>query len=140
MEAAARPHHFLGINRDGSAAIVSTTGNPDGHLVLRGGKSGTNYHEEAISKASAALAAAGLPSRLMVDCSHGNSNKDYRRQGEVLRDLAAQVRGGGTQVMGGQPDDPRRSHAAHLWPEHHRCLHRSARHHRVAGRAGHGRG
>jgi len=100
MEAAARPHHFLGINRDGSAAIVSTTGNPDGHLVLRGGKSGTNYHEEAISKASAALAAAGLPSRLMVDCSHGNSNKDYRRQGEVLRDLAAQVCAGGTQVMG----------------------------------------
>ncbi|MBU6249645.1 MAG: 3-deoxy-7-phosphoheptulonate synthase [Cyanobacteria bacterium REEB417] len=100
IEAAARPHHFLGINSDGAAAIVSTTGNPDGHLVLRGGKSGTNYHEDAISKASDALAAAGLPSRLMVDCSHGNSNKDYRRQGEVLRDLAAQVRGGGTLVMG----------------------------------------
>ena len=100
MEAAARPHHFLGINHEGSAAIVSTTGNPDGHLVLRGGKSGTNYHPEAIVKAAEALAKAGLPSRLMVDCSHGNSNKDYRRQGEVLTALAEQVRSGGTQVMG----------------------------------------
>jgi len=100
MEAAARPHHFLGINKDGSAAIVSTTGNPDGHLVLRGGKTGTNYHLEAISNAAGALAKAGLPSRLMVDCSHGNSNKDYRRQGDVLRELADQLRGGSTAVMG----------------------------------------
>ena len=100
MEAAARPHHFLGINKEGSAAIVSTTGNPDGHLVLRGGKTGTNYHQEAITTAADALAKAGLPSRLMVDCSHGNSNKDYRRQGEVLRELADQLRGGSTQVMG----------------------------------------
>jgi len=100
IEAAARPHHFLGINRDGAAAIVSTTGNPDGHLVLRGGKSGTNYHTEAIAKASETLGQAGVPHRLMVDCSHGNSNKDYRRQGEVLRELAQQVRGGSTAVMG----------------------------------------
>ena len=100
IEAASRPHHFLGINREGSAAIVSTTGNPDGHLVLRGGKTGTNYHAEAIATASEALAKAGVPSRLMVDCSHGNSNKDYRRQGEVLRELAAQVAAGANQVMG----------------------------------------
>ena len=100
MEAAARPHHFLGINHEGSAAIVSTTGNPDGHLVLRGGKTGTNYHAEAIATASAALAKAGLPSRLMVDCSHGNSNKDYRRQAEVLRELAQQVSSGSQAVMG----------------------------------------
>jgi 3-deoxy-7-phosphoheptulonate synthase len=100
IEAAARPHHFLGINSDGAAAIVSTTGNPDGHLVLRGGKSGTNYHAEAIAMASDVLLQAAVPHRLMVDCSHGNSNKDYRRQAEVLRALAAQVRDGGTQVMG----------------------------------------
>jgi 3-deoxy-7-phosphoheptulonate synthase len=100
IEAAARPHHFLGINGQGAAAIVSTTGNPDGHLVLRGGKSGTNYHAEAITKASESLAKAGVPHRLMVDCSHGNSNKDYRRQGDVLGELAEQVRGGGTAVMG----------------------------------------
>ena len=100
MEAASRPHHFLGINRQGHAAIVSTTGNPDGHLVLRGGGSGTNYHPEAISAAENQLQAAGLPHRVMVDCSHGNSNKDYRRQGEVLEAVAAQVKQGGSAVMG----------------------------------------
>ncbi len=100
MEAASRPHHFLGINRQGHAAIVSTTGNPDGHLVLRGGGSGTNYHPEAISAAENQLKAAGLPHRVMVDCSHGNSNKDYRRQGEVLEAVANQVKQGGSAVMG----------------------------------------
>ncbi len=100
MEAAARPHHFLGINSDGHAAIVTTSGNPDGHLVLRGGKHGTNYHPEAIEAAAAALEKAGLPSRLMVDCSHGNSNKDYRRQSEVVGQVAEQVRTGSRQVMG----------------------------------------
>ena len=100
MEAASRPHHFLGINRQGHAAIVSTTGNPDGHLVLRGGGSGTNYHPDAISAAENQLQAAGLPHRVMVDCSHGNSNKDYRRQGEVLEAVAAQVKQGGSAVMG----------------------------------------
>jgi 3-deoxy-7-phosphoheptulonate synthase len=100
MEAAARPHHFLGINKEGQAAIVSTTGNPDGHLVLRGGKSGPNFHAEAVEAAAALLARDGLPARLMVDCSHGNSNKDYRRQGEVLRSVAEQVRSGSVHVMG----------------------------------------
>ena len=100
MQAAARPHHFLGINNDGYASIVTTTGNPDGHVVLRGGKRGTNYHPEAIEEVAAALASDGLPCRVMVDCSHGNSNKDYRRQGEVLQQVAQQVRGGSTHVMG----------------------------------------
>ena len=100
MEAAAKPHHFLGISQQGHAAIVSTTGNPDGHLVLRGGKGGPNYNPEAVGAAAAQLAAEGLPARLMVDCSHGNSNKDYRRQGEVLRQVAEQVAGGSLHVMG----------------------------------------
>jgi 3-deoxy-7-phosphoheptulonate synthase len=100
MEAAAKPHHFLGISQQGNAAIVSTTGNPDGHLVLRGGKGGPNYGPEAVAAAAAQLAAEGLPARLMVDCSHGNSNKDYRRQGEVLRQVAEQVAGGSLHVMG----------------------------------------
>ena len=100
MEAAARPHHFLGISQLGHAAIVSTTGNPDGHLVLRGGKGGTNFHAEAVEAAAAALTRAGLPPRLMVDCSHGNSNKDYRRQGEVVAQVAAQLKGGSRHVMG----------------------------------------
>ena len=81
MQAASKPHHFLGISQMGHAAIVSTTGNPDGHLVLRGGKGGTNYHAEAVEAAAPALEQEGLPARLMVDCSHGNSNKDYRRAG-----------------------------------------------------------
>ena len=100
MEAAARPHHFLGINGEGQAAIVTTTGNPDGHLVLRGGNRGTNYHSEAVEEAAAELAKAGLPPRVMVDCSHGNSNKDYRRQGEVAAQVAAQLRAGSGHVMG----------------------------------------
>jgi 3-deoxy-7-phosphoheptulonate synthase len=100
MEAAARPHHFLGISQLGNAAIVSTTGNPDGHLVLRGGKDGPNYALEAVEAAAAQLARDGLPARLMVDCSHGNSNKDYRRQAEVLREVADQVRAGSVHVMG----------------------------------------
>ncbi|MDP5122297.1 MAG: 3-deoxy-7-phosphoheptulonate synthase [Cyanobium sp. MAG_04] len=100
MEAAARPHHFLGINGEGQAAIVTTTGNPDGHLVLRGGNRGTNYHPESVQEAAAELAKAGLPPRVMVDCSHGNSNKDYRRQGEVAAQVAAQLRAGSGHVMG----------------------------------------
>jgi 3-deoxy-7-phosphoheptulonate synthase len=100
MQAAAGPHHFLGINQQGYASIVTTTGNPDGHVVLRGGNRGTNYHPEAIDEVVAALARDGLPCRVMVDCSHGNSNKDYRRQGEVLRQVAEQVRGGSNHVMG----------------------------------------
>ena len=100
VEAASRPHHFLGINRQGYASIVTTTGNPDGHLVLRGGKQGTNYHLEAIEAAAAELAKVGLPSRLMVDCSHGNSNKDYRRQAEVAARVAEQVQAGSDHVMG----------------------------------------
>ena len=100
MQSASRPHHFLGINRDGKASIVSTTGNPDGHLVLRGGKSGTNYHLEAVTEVAKELSQAGLVDRLMVDCSHDNSKKDYRRQAEVLRDVVAQVREGSTSIMG----------------------------------------
>jgi len=100
MQAAARPHHFLGINRQGHASIVSTTGNPDGHLVLRGGGGSTNYHAESINAVAETLQAAGLPHRVMVDCSHGNSNKDYRRQSEVLESVAQQVRGGSRSVLG----------------------------------------
>jgi 3-deoxy-7-phosphoheptulonate synthase len=100
MQAASRPHHFLGINGEGHASIVSTTGNPDGHLVLRGGNRGSNYHLEAVEAAAAELSQAGLKDRLMVDCSHANSNKDYRRQGEVLESVADQLRGGSDHVMG----------------------------------------
>ncbi len=100
MQAASRPHHFLGINSEGNAAIVSTTGNPDGHLVLRGGKSGTNYHSDAVQQVAQELDKVGLSNRLMVDCSHDNSNKDFRRQSDVLSSVASQVRQGSTNIMG----------------------------------------
>ena len=100
MQSASRPHHFLGINREGQASIVSTTGNPDGHLVLRGGKSGTNYHNQAVSAVAQELSQAGLVDRLMIDCSHDNSNKDYRRQADVLRNVAGQVSHASINIMG----------------------------------------
>ena len=68
--------------------------------MLRGGNRGTNFHLEAVESAAAELANAGLVDRLMVDCSHGNSNKDYRRQGEVLQAVAEQVQQGSTHLMG----------------------------------------
>ena len=100
MQASARPHHFLGINGEGHASIVSTTGNPHGHLVLRGGNGGSNYHLEAVQAAASELSKAGLKERLMVDCSHANSNKDYRRQSDVLASVADQLRAGSQHVMG----------------------------------------
>ena len=100
MQAASKPHHFLGINNDGHASIVSTTGNPHGHLVLRGGKNGTNYHLDAINLIADELAQFKMSSKVMVDCSHGNSNKDFRRQSEVLREVASQLKSGSKNVMG----------------------------------------
>ena len=100
MQAASKPHHFLGINNHGHASIVSTTGNPHGHLVLRGGKNGTNYHLDAINLIADELSQFKMPSKVMVDCSHGNSNKDFRRQSEVLREVASQLKSGSKNVMG----------------------------------------
>ena len=100
MQSASKPHHFLGINRDGQASIVSTTGNPDGHLVLRGGNRGSNYHVDAVTEAAAELKKYGLEDRLMVDCSHANSNKDFRRQSDVLASIADQLCSGSKHLMG----------------------------------------
>ncbi len=93
-------HHFLGINQDGLASIVKTTGNPDGHLVLRGGADKPNYDAEDVESAATALKKKALNSRLMVDCSHGNSNKDYTRQSVVLDSVAAQIETGTSHIMG----------------------------------------
>ena len=100
MLAASRPHHFLGINTHGLASIVATTGNPDGHVVLRGGKSGPNYDAANVGKAAAALAKKGLTQRVMIDCSHDNSSKDHDRQAIALNDIAAQVQAGSNHIMG----------------------------------------
>ena len=100
IRAAAHPHRFIGVTEQGLAAIVSTAGNPDCHVILRGGAAGPNYDAIHVQKTLAALGDAGLPSRLMVDASHGNSEKDYRRQPLVVRDVAAQVAQGEAGIVG----------------------------------------
>jgi len=100
VRAAAHPHRFLGVTEQGLAGIVSTRGNPDCHVILRGGQDGPNYDAAHVQKTLAALRDAGLPPRLMVDTSHGNSDKDYRRQPLVARDVAAQVAQGETGIIG----------------------------------------
>ena len=87
MEAAAHPHHFLGIDHDGRVAVIETTGNPDRHLILRGGTLGTNYDRDSVAGAVARLRAAALAERVLVDCAHGNSRKDPTRQPDVARVL-----------------------------------------------------
>jgi 3-deoxy-7-phosphoheptulonate synthase len=100
MLAASRPHHFLGINSHGLASIVTTTGNPDGHIVLRGGKSGPNYNGSSVEKAAEELARHGLNPRMMIDCSHDNANKDYTRQQIALQNIAEQIEAGSPYIMG----------------------------------------
>lgn len=97
---AAHPHTFLGHTKYGQSAIFFTKGNPDCHIILRGGRRTTNYDAESISHASALLEKAGLPPRVMVDCSHANSGKDYARQPEVCRNVSNQIAGGGNTICG----------------------------------------
>jgi 3-deoxy-7-phosphoheptulonate synthase len=100
IQSAARPHHFLGVTKQGISAIVSTTGNDDCHLILRGGSSGPNYDADSISETLSVLATQCFPRYLMVDCSHGNSRKNYRNQPLVARDLCAQIAAGCTAIAG----------------------------------------
>ncbi|NJR70656.1 MAG: 3-deoxy-7-phosphoheptulonate synthase [Synechococcales cyanobacterium CRU_2_2] len=100
MLSAAEAHHFLGINLRGTASIVKTTGNPDGHLVLRGGNGGTNFNAPAVNQAAQALTRLGLNSRAMVDCSHGNSAKDFRKQAVALKSVAEQIAEGSQNILG----------------------------------------
>ncbi len=97
---AAQPHKFPTISIDGQAMVITTTGNPCAHLVLRGSEAATNFDAESVMSAARALAAAGLPSRLIVDCSHGNSGKDYRRQPQVAACIAEQIKAGSNAICG----------------------------------------
>jgi len=99
IQAAARPHHFLSVHKNGQVAIVQTKGNKDCHVILRGGKA-PNYDEASIDAACAELTAAKLPNRLMVDCSHANSSKQHERQLKVAEELARQWRAGRRQIFG----------------------------------------
>ena len=100
MVSAKSPHGFLGIDRDGQASVVYTTGNPYGHLVLRGGNGGPNYGKDAIAGAHKLLADAGVRSQLLVDCSHGNSNKDHTRESVAFRDVVGQRLAGNSDIIG----------------------------------------
>ena len=98
--AAAYPHHFLSVTEQGVAAIVATCGNPDCHVILRGGGSGTNYDAAHVATTLVKLREAGLPARVMIDTSHGNSGKDFRMQPGVATAIAGQVAAGEAGIIG----------------------------------------
>ena len=100
MISAQSEHAFLGIDHFGQTCIVHTNGNPYGHLVLRGGKSGPNFGSESIAAAQELLSKADVPSRLLVDCSHGNSNKDHTRQNIALNSIIEQRIAGNDDIIG----------------------------------------
>jgi 3-deoxy-7-phosphoheptulonate synthase len=97
---AAHSHTFLSHTKSGQSAIFATTGNPDCHVILRGGRHKVNYTPDAIAEVSAQLEKAHLPARVMIDCSHANSNKDYRRQVNVCHEVADQIAGGDDRIIG----------------------------------------
>ncbi|QDQ26975.1 3-deoxy-7-phosphoheptulonate synthase AroG [Chitinimonas arctica] len=99
IRSASVPHHFLSVTKFGHSAIVSTGGNPDCHVILRGGKT-PNYSAEHVGAAVSSLTAAGLPEKVMVDFSHANSSKDFRRQITVGDDVAGQIAGGNHAIFG----------------------------------------
>ena len=100
LQAAAYPHQFMSVTEQGLAAIVVTRGNRDTHVILRGGRTGPNHDAEGVQRALAALRAGDLPPRVMIDTSHGNSGKDYRRQPLVARAIAEQVAAGERGIVG----------------------------------------
>jgi 3-deoxy-7-phosphoheptulonate synthase len=99
IQAAARPHHFLSVHKNGQVAIVQTNGNRDCHVILRGGRE-PNYDAASVTAACKELEAARLPATLMIDCSHANSSKQHERQVDVARDIAAQIASGSRNVFG----------------------------------------
>jgi 3-deoxy-7-phosphoheptulonate synthase len=96
----AHPHHFLSVTKQGVAAIVATRGNPDCHVILRGGSDGPNFEADKVGTVVDDLSGRGLPGRVMVDCSHANSSKDHRRQPDVARNVAEQLAAGSQKVFG----------------------------------------
>ncbi len=99
VQAASRSHHFLGVHKNGQVAIVTTAGNADCHVILRGGRQ-PNYDAASVEAACRELAAARLVPRVMIDCSHANSRKQHEQQLEVARDIAAQVSTGSQSIFG----------------------------------------
>jgi 3-deoxy-7-phosphoheptulonate synthase len=100
IQSAAESHTFLGHSKFGQSAIFVTTGNPECHIILRGGSKTVNYTAECVADTAEKMKKAGVPQRIMIDFSHANSNKDYRRQAIVCHDVAAQIAGGDTRIIG----------------------------------------
>lgn len=100
LQAAASSHSFMGINTLGQVAVIKTAGNPDGHVILRGGSKGPNYSAADVAECEAMLEKSGITPSLMIDCSHGNSNKDYSRQPLVADDILAQIENGNRSIIG----------------------------------------
>ncbi|NKI73250.1 3-deoxy-7-phosphoheptulonate synthase [Dickeya sp. CFBP 2040] len=99
MKAASTPHRFVGINQSGQVCLLQTQGNPDGHVILRGGKT-PNYSAQDVAECEKQMRDAGLNPALMIDCSHGNSNKDYRRQPLVVESVIEQIKSGNRSIIG----------------------------------------
>ena len=97
---AAQPHTFLGHTKNGQSAIFATSGNPDCHLILRGGRDAVNYGADSVAAVCKQLESAELAPRVAIDCSHGNSNKDHTKQGTVCRDVAGQIANGDRRIIG----------------------------------------
>jgi 3-deoxy-7-phosphoheptulonate synthase len=97
---AAHSHTFLGHTKYGQSAIFVTTGNPDCHIILRGGRKMVNYTAESVAQTTQQMEAAGIAPRIMIDCSHANSNKDYRQQATACCDVAGQIANGNRNIMG----------------------------------------
>jgi 3-deoxy-7-phosphoheptulonate synthase len=100
VRSAAHPHTFLGHTKNGQSAIFVTKGNPDCHVILRGGRTTTNYNSASIAQACKLLENEGLSPRVMIDCSHANSNKDHTKQPAVCREVIAQIAAGNRQIIG----------------------------------------
>jgi 3-deoxy-7-phosphoheptulonate synthase len=100
IQSAAHSHTFLGHSKHGQSAIFVTTGNPDCHIILRGGRKTVNYTAECVAATATKMEEAGVKPRIMIDCSHANSSKDYRRQALVCSEVAAQIAAGDRRIIG----------------------------------------
>jgi len=115
VRSSSHPHHFLSVTKQGLAAIVATNGNPDCHVILRGGSKGPNFDDASVARVVEQLSAAKLAPHVMIDCSHANSSKNHERQAEVAHSIAAHVSAGGRSIMGAMLEsflvDGRQDHA-----------------------------